>query len=477
MCLSHSSLGQQRLTLNDAISQARVYSPAALQAANSLTRSFWSYRTFQSNYLPQLVLTGTLPEYNRAIDQIIQPDGSLAFRTRSIASSYTGLNLNQAVGPLGGNVFVSTDVSRIDNLISNTRSYQASPFIIGYNQPLFRFNRLRWDRKIEPLRYEEARRQYAEDMENVAVETTNLFFNLALAQANLSIARQNQMATDTLYKIAQGRYNLGKIAENELLQLELSLMNAQQDVQAGELGVKQANLRLKVYLGQTNKENYVAVLPDTIPVIVANEEMALAEARKNRGVTLAFQRRVLEANQQVAQAFGESGFTGDLRASYGLTQSAATVTDLYNNAQDQQRVALTFSIPVLDWGRTRSRRKTALANENLIKSVVQQQELNFNQEIQLAVQLFSMNSGRLRIAQRSSEVALKRYEIAKQRFLIGKIGITDLNIAQQEKDLARRNYMEALRTYWTGYYDLRRLTLYDFAANRIISYETEAASR
>ncbi len=31
---------------------------------------------------------------------------------------------------------------------------------------------------------------------------------------------------DTLYKISTGRFNVGKIAENELLQVELHLMNA-----------------------------------------------------------------------------------------------------------------------------------------------------------------------------------------------------------------------------------------------------------
>jgi hypothetical protein len=46
--------------------------------------------------------------------------------------------------------------------------------------------------------------------------------------------------------------------------------------------------------------------------------------------------------------------------------------------------------------------------------------------------------------------------------------LTTVVIAQQEKDAAIRGYLDALRTYWQLYYDLRRLTLYDFAESRLL---------
>ena len=63
---------------------------------------------------------------------------------------------------------------------------------------------------------------------------------------------------------------------------------------------------------------------------------------------------------------------------------------------------------------------------------------------------------------KSDTIGQKRYDIAIKRYLIGKIGITDLNIAQQEKDNSRQNFVSALRGFWTAYFDLRRKTLYDF---------------
>jgi len=46
--------------------------------------------------------------------------------------------------------------------------------------------------------------------------------------------------------------------------------------------------------------------------------------------------------------------------------------------------------------------------------------------------------------------------------VIGKIGVSDLYIAQNEKDQALDAYVQALRSYWANYYRLRRVTLYDF---------------
>ena len=38
----------------------------------------------------------------------------------------------------------------------------------------------------------------------------------------------------------------------------------------------------------------------------------------------------------------------------------------------------------------------------------------------------------------------------------------DLNASITEKDSARRTYLSALHEYWSMYYTLRSLTLYDF---------------
>jgi outer membrane protein TolC len=72
------------------------------------------------------------------------------------------------------------------------------------------------------------------------------------------------------------------------------------------------------------------------------------------------------------------------------------------------------------------------------------------------------------LSAKADTVAGKRFEVAYNRYVIGRITIDNLYIAQTEKDQALLQYVEALRGYWQAYYRLRRATLYDFAAGTVI---------
>jgi hypothetical protein len=78
------------------------------------------------------------------------------------------------------------------------------------------------------------------------------------------------------------------------------------------------------------------------------------------------------------------------------------------------------------------------------------------------VKQFNLQQKQLYIAAKADTVAQLRYDVAKQRFYIGKIFVSDLNIALTDKDIAKRGYLAQLKNYWQYYYNIRRLTLFDF---------------
>ncbi len=459
----------RQLSLPEAIGMARQQSPAVRTALNRYLNRYWQYRFYQSNYLPQLSLRGTLPNFDRNIIPVTQEDGSQAFREVSQSVVNTDLLISQSIGITGAQVYAGSGLRRIDNFQPATAvplEYSARPFYMGITQPLFRFNRLRWDRKIEPLLFEEARRSYQESVEEISFNTTNLYFTALLAQIQLEIAEKNVANNDTLYKVAEGRFNLGRIAENELLQLELALMNARQNLAQSELQLESGLLALRVQLGLTDNAPLGLVVPDRIPQFVVNQDSALAQARRNRSQMVGFERQVLEAQAEVAQARGETGLTADLQANLGFTQQSGSIPGVYARPQDQQSVSLNFQIPLVDWGRTRSRTRTVRANLELVEANVQQDRITFEQQVYLQVKQFDVLRRQMEVARKADEVGEKRYEITKNRYQIGKIGITDLNIAQQERDQAKLAYAQALRDFWRAYYNLRYLTLYDFENNQ-----------
>ena len=469
---THAQLQPSRImTLQQVVDLAKEQSLSAKQASTQLENRYWQYRTFKSNYKPQLGLSGTLPDYNRAITPVTQNDGTEMYRRRSLSTSSLDLSLNQNIGLTGGSVFMSSQLQRID-IFGEQRgnNYLANPFVIGFNQPLFRYNDLNWAKKIEPLRYQESRKQFIEDMESVGLQASELFFNLLLAQINFEIAQTSLANTDTLYKISVGRFNLGKIAENDLLQMELGLMNSRNNVAQGELDVQLGTLRLRNFLNLKGNEEIILIEPTTIPEFNIDLQQAISEARANRKQMLEFERYKLEADRDVARAKGENRLNANLVASYGLTQSAILAENAYIEPLDQQRLQVGFQIPIVDWGRARSQIRTAEANRELVELNVSQAEQNFEQEIILLTTQFAMYREKLKIAIQSDTIAQKRLEISMQRYLIGKIGILDLNVALDERIQAKRSYVNALRDFWTSYYDLRRKTLFDFEMMREIIY-------
>jgi outer membrane protein len=472
LCIAGSLHAQESVyTLEQVIELARKQSPQSKLAYTQFRNKYWSYRTYKSNYRPQLTLSGTIPDLNSSITPITQPDGNDVYRKRSLATSSLDLSLSQNVGLTGGEFFVTSQLQRIDVFASpNYTSYLANPAVVGFRQPILKYNSLRWDRKIEPLRYEESRKMYNEEMENLSLKASEVFFNMLLAQFRYKIEELNVSNTDTLYKISRGRYNLGKIAENDLLQIELSQMNARNNLSQAQLDLDNASQKLRNFLKISGNEKITLVEPVLIPQFDVDPKIALEQALKNRQDVVMFQRQKLEAERDVARAKGENYFNADLFASYGLTQSAEVIPNLYVNPQDQERVSLRFNMPILDWGRAKSQVRTAQANYDLIQTTTEQAEQNFHQDILIKVKELTIYRQKLAIAAKTDTIAKKRYDITVKRYLIGKIGITELNIALTEKDQARLAFVQALRNFWNSYFEIRRNTLYDFEKNREINY-------
>ena len=465
----------ETLALNTAIERAQKQSPSYYRAINLAENRYWNYRQFRASLLPQLNLSGTLPNFSSAIDRVTLPDGTFDFPEREQLFMSGNLSLDQNVVLTGGRISLISSLQRTDVYRPDRRvNFFSTPISVSYFQPMFLYNRLKWENKIQPIAYEASRRSYSEDLEEIANETTRLYFLALNAEVSKKIAEQNVKNNDTIYKISVGRYNLGKIAENELLQIELNLLNAENALTNARLDYEVASQNLKRYLELATNTELDLSIPSRVPRLEVNLEKALSEARKNRAAVLEFRQRRLEADQNVAEARGNTNYNFNLSANFGINRQAAEFNTAYATPYaQQQNISVGINIPLIDWGQAKSQIRRAKANRELQEVNIRQDEINFEQEIFLQVMQFNAQYQRLEIAAKADTVAQKRYEVARQRYLTGKISITDINIAQSEKDRAKQSYIQELRNFWQAYYTLRRLTLFDFEKNRVIEYEIE----
>jgi len=468
----------KRLTLDEVLEIARDQSPQAIGAKHSFLGSYWEFRTFKARYRPGLNMDASLIDFNRSLEQRFNSSTGEDYYTEiNTNNASVGLDLSQNIGLTGGSIFATSSFRAFSNQVftpEESTQFITVPVSVGFRQPILQYNDLKWEKKIEPIKYEEAKKNYLDDMEFVNTRAVNLFFNLALAQLNVEIANFNYSNSDTLYRIAQGRYNIGTIAEDELLQMQLSFLNAGTALNQSQIDLQIQEFQLRSFLGYNENVRIELIIPRDIPDLEVEVAQALALAHENNPEIQNLERQILEADQGVAMAKGEKGLSADLFVSFGYTASGTNPPEAYRNLLDEQRVRLGLTLPIADWGLGKGMVKMAESNRNLIRTNVLQARIDFDQSVMLSVAQFNLQDDQLKIAATADTIAQKRYEVTKQRFLIGKIDVLDLNVADSEKDVARRNYITALRNYWSDFYGVRRLTLYDFIRDEKLDAQFES---
>ncbi len=456
------------LTLADAIRIAQQHSPEAQAARHTYRSAYWNYRFYKANYLPSLTLTSS-PTFNEQINKITQPDGTNLFIKQNQLSTDVSLTINQNIPLTGGNFFVKSSLTRLDEFENDVIAYNTQPIVVGYQQTLLGYNSLKWDKRIEPVRFREARKNYNEALELVASQACNLFFGLAAAQANLDIAVSNYASADTLYRYAEGRYNIGTITENEMLQLEINKLSGETDMMNARIEVEDQMQTLRSFLGiQDDVE--IRVMPDeNVPDFQVPMADALQMALTNSPEPEMYERMKLQSKSNLAYAKGNAGLKADLYVQFGLSQTGNKLRDSYRDPMNQYYASIGISLPILDWGRGKGQVRVARSNVDLVNTQAEQGMKDFELNVCKMVRQFNLQRQYVLVASKADRTAERRYDVAKRLYILGKSTILDLNSATTEKDSARRNYISALRTYWSLYYGLRSMTGYDYEKNQKIA--------
>ncbi len=459
-----------QLSLQDVITLARKQSPSAQSARNTYLAAHWNYRYYRANYLPSVTLSSS-PYINKEMNKITQSDGSAKFIRQDQFGADLTLKINQNISLTGGSFFIKSSFNRLDEFQNGTTAYSTQPLLIGYEQSLFGYNALKWDRKIEPIRYREAKKQYAETLELISANATTHFFSLAAAQTELEMARQNFASADTLYRMAQGRYEIGTITENEMLQLEINRLNEETNVMDAEINLREVRQRFRTFLALEEDSELSLILPETVPDFEVHLDRALQLAMENSPDPDYYKRIVKESESNLAYAKANARLKADLYVQFGLSQTGPDLGKSFSNLMHQEYASISLSLPILDWGRGRGKVKVAKSQLALTNTVAEQGMNDFTRNIEKLVLQFNMQGRKVNIAALTDSRASQRHSVAMKLFIMGRIRILDLMTAVTERNNAKRNFINTMRTYWTLYYTLRSMTSYDFETGQPLTKE------
>jgi outer membrane protein TolC len=465
----------QQLTLFSAIQIAQENSYDAMVARLSFMSQYWSYRSFRAELLPAVSLSGGLLQFNRSMVEARNfDDGRISFVENNSMGNSVSLSVDQNIVPLGGKLSVQSYLYRLDQFSYDSKIYNSQPLRLSYTQPLRAYNNLKWQKKTEPLKYEKAKREYLENMEGVAIEAVRLFFEVLAAQSTYQQCISTLKDRQYLYEIAKKRLDLGTITKSDLLQLELSLLNAQVDANNNELTLKSQKFRLFSYLRMFDYDKIDLIPPYSIPNICVNTDDILQKALANSTHTLQQKIKRLESEMLLAQAKANKGLQVQLNSEIGFNQTSNHFNNAYRDLKNNEIIGLTVYLPIFDWGVSKGRVKMAEADLEVTKTQLEQAHETYMQDIRTNVLQFNIQSSQCQNALRAQDIADERYGITKQRFEAGTVTVTDLNTAQQESESAKAQYIRQLHTFWTNYYNLRKATLYDWVSHRDLSADFDS---
>ena len=457
-----------RLGLPDAIRMALAQSPSARSARHSFLSQHWNYRYHKANYLPSVRLTSS-PYFNNVINQITQGDGTIRFIQQSQFSGNLQLSVSQNIAPTGGTLSLSSGFSYLRELENRQNMFSSVPVTLGYSQSLFGYNNLKWERRLEPLRYEQACKTYAETIELVAASTCSYFFSLASAQNEVEMARSNFASADTLYRMAQGRHRVGTITENEMLQLEISRLSAETTVLDAEISLEETLHSFRSFLGLPADAPVTLLLPDSVPQFDVPYAQALDFALQNNPDPTYYNLLRKEAESSLANAKANAGLKADIYLKLGLSQTGNTMANAYHHPLSQEYGSISLSLPILDWGRGKGMVRVARSRLELSQIQADQGMDDFRQNVHKLVSKFNMQGRKVHIARLTGIRAEHRHSVAMRLYIAGQTTLLELNDAISNRNSASRAYINAMSAYWNLFYTLRSLTGYDFQHGKALA--------
>ena len=470
-----AELGAQEMNLDNVIDIARSRSVRALAAKSEFVSSYWAWRAYQASRLPSLYMYGTLGGFDRSLRLLQSAEtGNLIYKPNYNMENSVGLQAVQNITATGGTLYLYSQLTRIDQFGDNARaSWYAQPLNLSYKQPLFTYNRFKWEKRISPKEYEKAKRNYIESLEDINLKAVDLYFNLMLASRNLSVSESNYANTSRMLDIAGRRLSLGTVTRDDYLQLELRMLNDSISINENRVELSKARMELNSLLGLDESYEIVPVLDEELPDIIIDYNQVLEKSGSNSSFELGGEINMLNAEAAVEQAKADRGITMQLNATFGLTNTSDDLPAVYKNLLDQEVLGLTFSFPIFDWGQGRGKVKKAEAAADVIRATVEQERNDRRITLYTAVGQFNNQRQMCSVSRRAEAIARERYELVMEKFRNGNATVTDLNTARSESDEAIRKYVNDLNNYWTYYYTLRRYTLYDFVNGRDLDVSFE----
>jgi outer membrane protein TolC len=352
-----------------------------------------------------------------------------------------------------------------DNAPINSFSNNLS---LNINQPVFTYNRTKLGLRELELNLENTLLSFAIQKLSTERMVSQYFYNVYQKQQGLSISREELENQKKSHEIIKNKVDAGLSAKEELWQAELNLANAESSVYNAEVALENAKDQMKQVIGMGLNENFN---------VLANVDVKTVEVKMEDAITYALHQRMELRQREIAietskfdliQTKDNNKFKGSIDLTVGLFGENENPGQIYDSPTDNERVALSFNIPIWDWGQRKSLIKAAEASLKTTEINQEQEKIDIEMNIRQVYRNLKNLVFQIEIAKKSVDNAQKTYELNLEKYENGDLTSMDLSLYQNQLSTKKNDLTSALISYKLELLNLKIQTLYDFETGKSI---------
>jgi outer membrane protein TolC len=455
---------QEMLTLQKALSIAETGSPDLQLSLLSLTSSQKNLEAQRAALKSSISLELNPVTYSntrRFDSRVSEWYTNESFETSSLFS------IDQPILLTDGTISLTNESGWANSNSTSTSSTSENKVFfnnlyLSLTQPLFTYNSLKMDLRELELSLENANISYALERLNLEKNVTQYFYDVYMAQMNLSIAKEELQNTQKSYDIIVNKVEAGLSAKEEQYQAELNLATAKSTMQDSEVSFENAKDQLKLYLGMDLFKDIVILADISANPVAVDLDKAIENGLKSR-MELRQREIDIETSQfDLIQTKALNEFKGDMTLRFGVTGDDSQLGQVFDSPTKSPSVSLSFNIPIFDWGEKKARIASA-------EAAIQSEEINFSEEkreiivdIRQVYRDLKNQLNQIEIAAQNEKNAQLTFEINLERYENGDLTGMDLNLYQTQLSEKKIAYTEALINYKIELLNLKIQSLYDF---------------
>lgn len=465
--ISFSSYGQLPLTIEKAMDIAEKNSPG-------LRRSHMNLERYQQNLIAQraslkskfsLNLNPVDYNKNRRFDNRL----SQWYTNETFSTSGT-FQVDQPILWTDGVVSLINRFGWQDNNsdiegIKNSNKAFSNDLYLQLSQPIFTYNKRKMELKQIEYDYENANISYALQRLNTEKQITDQFYAVYMNQRNLAISREELTNAQQSYDIIKNKVEADLAAKDELFQAEVNLATARSSVEERMVALENSKDQLKQTLGMNLDEDLTVFAEIEVKPVDVNVEQAIRHGLESR---LELRQREIESEElgfEMIRTKALNEFKGDISISFGLIGDNRHLENIYQNPTQNPRVAISFTVPIFDWGEKKARIKAQKVAQQINELDFHEDKVDIELNIRQVWRSLENLRTQIKIAEQNVKNAQLTYDLNLTRYREG--DITGMEISQFQTQLSNKKitYSQTLINYKIELLNLKILSLYDFEKN------------